>query len=69
MEANESDPRLDGIIAELASIEQVFVLVTDESQKAFHDAVVANPGKTISELGVTTEDRVHAIDVGDLLGP
>jgi hypothetical protein len=63
MEADAPDPRLEALASELRAVDTVFVLITDESQRAFHDAVVANPGKSVHELGVSTEDRLHAIEV------
>jgi len=63
MEANQPDPELEALAAELKAAGTVFVLITDESQEAVYNAVVENPGKTVFELGVSTEDRLHEIEV------
>ena len=65
MESSQPDPRLESLEARLGAIDTVFVLITDESQRALYDAAVENPGKTIHELGIATEDRVLEIQVGD----
>lgn len=63
VDSNQPNPKLEAAAAELGAVDTVFVLVTKESQEAFRQAVVDNPGGNLHDLGVSTEDRVHDIEV------